>query len=80
MEPGRELRVYARRSSTTTSESGTYRKLVNNNADSWGKMMKGISDVFDRYLGEGISSETFLFNQNGDEEASYIQSVAVQRI
>ena len=36
LEPGRELRIYARRTSTATLDSGTYRRLVNNNADSWG--------------------------------------------
>lgn len=36
LEPGRELRIYAKTSSTTSFDSGSYQRLINNNLASWG--------------------------------------------
>ncbi|CAF1255120.1 unnamed protein product, partial [Adineta ricciae] len=74
IEQGKELRIYSNRSAGDVSSHGSaisalvqqqqQQPLVTDDLPSWG-------------IGDTV--ETFLYNQNGEEEASYLQSIELKK-
>ncbi|UJR08457.1 hypothetical protein I4U23_012727 [Adineta vaga] len=68
LQHGKELKIYSRSGAETANQSAisalVQYQLVNNDISTWGV---------------GNTIETILFNQDGDEEASYVQSIEFRK-